>query len=140
MKNGGDGRLFIAGDTHGCMEMGKLSSRNFPEGRSLSRDDYVLVAGDFGVPWSNPESGEDKYWLEWLEGKPWTTLFVDGNHENFNALKILPVEDWHGGKIQRLRTRVIHLMRGEAYDDVAGMSLFAFGGDRLTFLRRTRPS
>ena len=29
----------------------------------------------------------------------------------------LPKEAWHGGEIQRVRTSVIHLMRGEFYEE-----------------------
>ena len=120
-------RLFVTGDTHGSHDVSKLNSREFSEGRGLSKDDFVLVAGDFGLPWSWPESGKDSYWLNWFEGKPWTTLFIDGNHENFDALGSFAVEEWHGGRVQRIRPSVIRLMRGELYD-IAGMSVFTFGG------------
>ena len=30
--------------------------------------------------------------LDWLDGKVFTTLFVDGNHENFDRLYAYPVE------------------------------------------------
>ena len=30
--------------------------------------------------------------LDWLDGKAFTTLFVDGNHENFDRLYAYPVE------------------------------------------------
>ena len=28
----------------------------------------------------------EKYWLNWLNERNFTTLFVDGNHENFERL------------------------------------------------------
>ena len=121
------GRVFAAADLHGCNEVWKLGPRSFPAGCSLCKDDYLIVAGDFGLPWNDPESEEDAYWLDWLDSRPWTTLFVDGNHENFTFLGKLPVEEWHGGSVHRLRPSVIHLMRGGVFD-VAGMSVFAFGG------------
>lgn len=137
MENKGDGlegrsgRLFVTGDVHGGLHAGKLSSRRFPIGNELTKDDFVAIAGDFGRPWSQPVSQDDLRWLDWFERKPWTTLVADGNHENFDILNKLPVEDWHGGRVQKISPSIIHLMRGEVYE-IAGMSVFAFGGARST--------
>lgn len=38
--------------------------------------------GDFGGVWNG--SPEENYWLDWLEDKPFTTLFISGNHENYD--------------------------------------------------------
>lgn len=74
--------IFVTGDVHGGAEYGssRFSSKSWPDGRTLSRDDVVVVAGDFGFVWDG--SNTDRYWLDWFESKPWTTCFVDGNHEN----------------------------------------------------------
>ena len=39
--------------------------------------------------------------MDWLDCKFFTTLFVDGNHENFDRLYEYPVEEWHGGKVHK---------------------------------------
>ena len=65
--------------------------------------------------------------LAWLDCKSFTTLFVDGNHENFDRLNTYPVEEWNGGKIHRIRPSVIHLMRGQVYE-LEGKKIFTFGG------------
>lgn len=57
----------------------------------------MIICGNFGF-WD--ESGEQRYWRKWLSGKPFTTLWVDGNHENYDLLKTYPVEQWRGGKVQ----------------------------------------
>ena len=59
--------------------------------------DYVVIAGDFGGLWDG--SQKDQYWLDWLNKKPFTTLFVDGNHENFDLLNTLPEKrmEWRTG-------------------------------------------
>ena len=57
------------------------------------------------------------------------TLFVDGNHENFTRLNSLPIEEWHGGRVHKIREHVIHLMRGEMFD-LDGKMIFTFGGAR----------
>ena len=116
-------RIFITGDTHGDIDFHKLNTENFPV-EGLTRDDYVIVCGDMGVVWG---SNSDRYMQKWWESKPWTTLFVDGNHENFHKLYEYPVEEWHGGKIHRIMPHVYHLMRGQIFD-IDGHSFFTMGG------------
>ena len=122
-------RIFITGDTHGDYDIGKLATDTFNP-RRLDKDDYLIVAGDFGLVF-NPvqSSGREEYWLRWLASKPFTTLFVDGNHENFDRLDGMPVETWHGGRVHRVNDSVLHLMRGEAFD-IAGRKVFCLGGAR----------
>ncbi len=65
--------------------------------------------------------------LDFLERRPFTTLFIAGNHENYDALRTYPLEDWHGGKIRRIRPSVLLLERGQVFD-VGGKRIFAMGG------------
>jgi len=121
-------RIIFTGDTHGSLEIKRLSFKNFPEGRNLTKDDYVIICGDFGCIWDG--SNCDKYWLDWLEDRPFTTLFVDGNHENFNLLYNwkIPIEDnWHGGNVRVIRPSVLHLMRGQIFT-INNMTFFTMGG------------
>ena len=118
--------VFLTGDIHGSMEILKLDS-DLLYSRRLTRDDYVIVLGDFGLPWRNPESEADSLWLDWLEERPWTTLFIDGNHENFNALDTYPICNWHGGSVRTLRNHVMHLRRAEVFE-IEGATFFAMGG------------
>ena len=118
--------IYITGDCH--RQFHRFNMENFPEQREMNKDDYVIVCGDFGGVWDcDKESKEEKYLLDWLEGRSYTTLFVDGNHENFDRLYSYPVEEWHGGKVHKIRPSVIHLMRGQVFD-LKGMKIFAFGG------------
>lgn len=41
--------IFITGDVHGEIDIHKLNTKNFPIQRELTKDDYVMVAGDFGL-------------------------------------------------------------------------------------------
>lgn len=134
--------IYITGDTHADFK--RLNTQSFPEQREMTKDDYVIICGDFGGVWSKEEDKNERYWLDWLENRPFTTLFVDGNHENFDRLYSMPVEEWHGGKIHRLCPSVIHLMRGQVFD-IDGVSFFTFGGARSHdiqggILDRTRPT
>ena len=65
--------------------------------------------------------------LDFLESRPFTTLFVAGNHENYDALRTYPLEDWHGGKIRRIRPSVLLLERGQVFD-LNGKRIFTMGG------------
>lgn len=115
--------IFATGDTHGDW-MTRLNSRSFPEGVELTKDDYVIICGDFGL-WHDTK--EERYNLEWLDNKPFTTLFVCGNHENYDRLYEYPVKKWCGGKIHKICSSVFHLMRGQVFD-IQGKKLFTFGG------------
>lgn len=119
--------IYVTGDVHGRAEYGssRFAFKNWPLGRTLTRDDVVIVAGDFGFVWDG--SNAEKYWLNWLESKPWTTCFVDGNHENHHALANLPVREWNGGLVHEARPHVLHLMRGEVFD-IGGLTVLAMGG------------
>lgn len=124
--------IWITGDTHGTIDIKKLSKHNLSRFNFEGTQDenFLIICGDFGLIWNtNGESKEETYWLDWLESKPFTTLFVSGNHENFDRLysdeyKII---NWHGGKAQQIRPHVIHLLRGEIYS-ILGKSIFTFGG------------
>ena len=118
--------IYVTGDCH--QNFRKFNTKIFPEQKEMTKEDYVIICGDFGGVWNKEvENKEEKHLLDWLEEKPFTTLFVDGNHENFDRLYSYPVELWHGGKVHKIRRSVIHLMRGQIYE-IDGKSFFTFGG------------
>ena len=121
MKN----RFFVTGDTHGSHDIRKLNMKHFPQQNNLTKDDFLIVCGDFGLVWDG--TNEEKYWQEWLGEKSFTTLFIDGNHENFNMLEQYPVEIWNGGKIHRITDSIFHLMRGQVFT-IHGKKFFTMGG------------
>jgi hypothetical protein len=73
--------IFVTGDTHG--EFTCFSTDGFPEQKEMTKDDYIIICGGFGI-WN--DSKEERFWLKWLDEKPFTTLFADGNHENYDLL------------------------------------------------------
>lgn len=118
--------IWITGDTHS--DFRRFSMDSFPEQRTMTKDDVVIIAGDFGGVWNYVgESSSERYWLNWLNDKPFTTVFVDGNHENFNRLYEYPVKKWNGGDVHEIRKSVLHLMRGEIFN-IEGKKFWAFGG------------
>lgn len=62
-----------------------------------------------------------------LKRLPFTVLFVDGNHENFDILDNMPIEVWKGGNAHRVADNIIHLMRGQIFT-IEGKTFFTFGG------------
>ena len=64
-----------------------------------------------------------------MERLPFTLAFMDVNHENYDAIESYPVEEWHGGKIHRIRPHVLHLMRGQIFE-LEGYRFFTMGGAR----------
>ena len=83
--------IYITGDCHSNFEL--FNTWNFPEQKEMTKDDYVIICGDFGGVWNKDgESKMETSVLDWLDGKAFTTLFVDGNHENFDRLYAYPVE------------------------------------------------
>lgn len=115
--------IYLTGDIHG--EIDRLSQEVFPELDKLTKEDYVIVCGDFGVVWNGEEAEQAE--LDELEARPFTTLFVDGNHENFDLLREYPTIPWHGGVVHAIRPSVLHLLRGEVYE-LEGLRFFTMGG------------
>jgi len=116
--------IFISGDCHG--EYSRFKTRSFKDQETMTKSDYVIITGDFGY-WA--DTPDQNWWFDWLESKSFTTLWVCGNHENYDMLNKIPVEGWNGGKIHRIRPSIIHLMRGQVFD-IDDCKIFTFGGAR----------
>ena len=91
--------ILVTGDTHGYIDFNKLKTLS-DKIKDLAITDYVIISGDFGGVWNKNTLDKDLYKYEKL---PFTVLFVDGNHENFELLNSYDVEYWNGGKIHRIR-------------------------------------
>ena len=122
-------RLFVTGDIHGSTSIRKLNKSNFLEGQNLTKDDTVIILGDFGLLWDN--SNQDKYWLDWLEAREWTTMFIDGNHENFNLIDKLEMVEYMGNMVGKVRNSVFHIPRGTVLE-IDNKLLYCFGGAEST--------
>jgi len=118
--------IWITGDTHG--EFTRFASKNFPEGKTLTKDDCMIVLGDFGGIWDvNESQKEEQYWIDWLTQKPWTTLFLAGNHENYDRLNALPEARKFGSVVGKVNDSIFYLKSGEIYT-IDNKKLFVFGG------------
>ena len=123
--------IYITGDTHS--RFNRFTRKCFPEQDDMTKDDYVIIAGDFGGIWyplrDTAHRRAEDYNLDELDRRPFTTLFIPGNHENYARLMsdAFPAVCWKGGTVKRIRPSILMLMRGEMYD-IDGTRLFAFGG------------
>ena len=115
--------IFVTGDTHGGFF--RFSGSEFPEQERMTRDDYVIICGDFGGVWFGDERDDED--LDKLAKLPFTIVFVSGNHENFDALAKYPVVEWKGGKVQFIRPNIVHLLRGQIVT-IQGLKFFGMGG------------
>ena len=126
--------LYLTGDTHGiyddtCFLFRKPFSRT---SRDFTKDDAVLILGDFGWIFTPTkgldETRDERKMLDYFEKQKWTTLFIDGNHENFDRLYRYPEAEAFGGKVGVVRPSVLHLKeRGHIYT-IGGRRCFCFGG------------
>ncbi len=131
---------WVCGDTHGHLDLHKFHPDFWPEGYEEGKGNVLIVAGDLGVHWT-PIGGDDEqmlmqYWAE----KPFTTLWIDGNHENFETIKRLPLVHLHELPSIEIEARadtspvvgksgpnLYHLHRGGIYH-INGLNIFFMGG------------
>ena len=78
--------IYATGDTHGNFQ--RFAPEHFPEQAQMTRDDFMIICGDFGGVWEGGK--KDARSLDRLENLPFTTLFVSGNHENCRDIPSSP--------------------------------------------------
>lgn len=117
--------IYLTGDTHGSLDIHKLSTKEFPQQKEMTKNDYIIILGDFGLIWNG--SQEELFWRKWLNDKNFTTLFIDGNHEGFHLLNQFPVTQWNGGNVHMIEDSIIHLMRGQVFT-IDNNTFFTMGG------------
>ena len=120
--------LFITGDCD--KDYTRFQLENFPQQLQMTKDDYVIVCGNFGAVWygeDDPQKEQEERELDWLESLPFTILFLDGNGDNFEQLNKYPEKEWNGGRVHEIRPSILYLIRGEVFE-LCGKKIFAFGG------------
>ena len=119
------GRIFVCGDIHHDHDIAKIQPQNFTIQKDLTKDDVLIVAGDWGGIWYYDYRNENL--LEWWESRNFTTLVVDGNHENHTLISKLPTIERFGGKVRRVSESVFIAKRGEIYT-INGKKILTLGG------------
>lgn len=117
--------IYVTGDTHG--DFSRFSKKELGRnGIKLTAGDSVIVCGDFGLCWERNRTFA--YHCKNFAQKPYTVLWIQGNHENYDMIAEFPLEEWHGGKVRHIvRDKVILLERGQVFE-MDGKSFFTFGG------------
>lgn len=119
------GVTYVTGDIHMWRDIDKITHINTKELGLSSKSDYLIILGDTGFLWNDSVSSNKL--LNYFNRKPYTTLFIDGNHENFSNLNNKPIVKKFGGKVHRLSKNIYHLMRGNVYN-INRKSIYTFGG------------
>ena len=117
--------LYVTGDMHGNFK--RLSKKNRMKlPFEIVAGDYLIISGDFGLLWTYDK--EYEYNLKMLSQLPFTILWIQGNHENYNMIKDFELEEWNGGQARHIiRDKIILLERGQVFN-IQGNTIFTFGG------------
>lgn len=117
--------IYVTGDTHTAFQrFSRKQRQKLPF--ELTDNDYVIVCGDLGLLWC--KNKEFEYNLDWLSKLPFTLLWVQGNHENYDMIAEYAIEFWHGGKTRHIvRDKIILLERGQIFS-IEEKTFFTFGG------------
>lgn len=111
---------------HGGIDAHKITMSAWPEQKNLTKDDYLIICGDFGCIWDG--SHKDEWWLNWFARKPFTTLVCFGNHENYDIIfSKYPIVEMFGNFVFEIRENVFGFLRGAVYE-IAGKTFFTLGG------------
>lgn len=107
--------IYITGDTHANIDI----ARNNYLDKHLKDTDILIVLGDFGYTWTSKTL---KLW-----DKPFITLCVDGNHDNFDYLSSCPKTELFGSEVQVVKKNTYRLITGNMYT-INNKRFFVFGG------------
>ena len=122
--------VYVRGDIHGKFD----EILSFRDKMQLNKQDSIIILGDAGICWRNDKKDMNYYIKEWEEYENTPMLyFIDGNHENFDILKSLTIDDGEG-----IISKHIHwLTRGIVKEFNGKKCLFIGGAESLDKLRRT---
>jgi predicted phosphodiesterase len=123
--------ICLTGDTHIPIDIGKLGTKNFPQQKNLTKADFVLVLGDFGLIWNREQDAEESFWTKWLDDKTFITLWLAGNHENHDRLDAMPVTEFLGGKVHKISDSIYHLIDNQIFE-IDGKKFYVLGGAQST--------
>ncbi len=125
--------IYVCGDTHGGKDSGKLNSKRFKGYKNCTKDDVLIVCGDWGYVFKSENKlslieKENNLIKSTFVNRKWgTTLVVDGNHENHDRIVKLPIIEKFGGKVRKVMDSVYIAIRGEVYT-INNKKVFTFGG------------
>ena len=120
---------FLKGDIHGNL----FEIIDFINRFDLGKNDNIIILGDCGIAWRKDKKDLAQNIKLWNEcGNGVKLYFIDGNHENFNILNSLPIENNMG----KIADNIYHLRRGQVYEFENKKILVCGGADSIDKYRR----
>lgn len=120
---------FLKGDIHGNL----FEVIDFINRFDLGKNDNIIILGDCGIAWRKDKKDLVQNIKLWNEcGNGVKLYFLDGNHENFNILNSLPIENNMG----KIADNIYHLRRGQVYEFENKKILVCGGADSIDKYRR----
>lgn len=120
---------FLKGDIHGNL----FEVIDFINRFNLGKNDNIIILGDCGIAWRKDKKDLAQNIKLWNEcGNGVKLYFIDGNHENFNILNSLPIENNMG----KIADNIYHLRRGQVYEFENKKILVCGGADSIDKYRR----
>jgi len=116
--------IAVVADVHGREDRFKLEDSYLLQ-RLERLPDYVIVAGDFGLPWYLNDVDEEL--KKWYEQKPYEIIVVPGNHENYSAITRLPKIARHNALLRKYGTNIFFVDRNQVLN-LEGKTFYCFGG------------
>ena len=121
-------KLAITGDTHSDIDFTKLEMPflSYASNYLTYADiDVMIICGDAGFIWDNGK--EDKTIQDKISKLPYTLLCVLGNHENYDIINNIKIEEWNGIKVRRVTDNCFYLVSPQIFT-LNGKSFFVMNG------------
>ena len=92
--------IYITGDCHGEV-IKRFSFKQNPELKKINNNDIVFILGDFGQPFGSSSYKEAEYVFNFLDNKPWITIIIGGNHDDYDYWESCPQVELFNGKMHQ---------------------------------------
>lgn len=84
--------IYLTADTHGQVDIKKITMNQWPIQKTLTRDDYLIICGDFGLLWQRDKTYQ--YLLDFYTSRKYMVLFCEGNHGAWGHTDLLTDQGW----------------------------------------------
>ena len=109
-------KICVCGDCHGEKDLDKLRPEFMPyysSGIHANEVNIMFIAGDAGFIWYGDE--RDNKVLNQIKNFPYIMLVIAGNHENYDIIDNMPIEEWNGIKVRRVTNNCFYLVSPQIF-------------------------
>ena len=107
--------VYLTGDTHGNLDEKRLNFFN-----TLTKDDVVIILGDFGYFFRADLIDE-------YPNFPFTTISILGNHENYSLFELFEDDEIFGARCKKMKDNVYIIKNGEILN-IDNKKFLCYGG------------